>query len=57
MKVTILVANHTHERLATVSQARRKILGNNPPISTLIPVPRLASDWMLFEIDALALTV
>jgi enamine deaminase RidA (YjgF/YER057c/UK114 family) len=28
--------------------------GDKPPASTLIPVPRLALDGMLFEIDAFA---
>ncbi|WP_201774341.1 RidA family protein [Jannaschia aquimarina] len=54
LKVTLLVVNHNEDRLAIVSKHRRAFFGDVRPASTLIPVPRLAGDWMEFEIDAVA---
>ncbi|GFE63524.1 RidA family protein [Litoreibacter roseus] len=54
VKVTILVVGHTEDRLAIVSEHRRRFFGDARPASTLIPVQRLAGDWMEFEIDAVA---
>ena len=55
VKITILSVNHDREKLKLISAARKKMWpGENKPASTLIPVPRLASDGMLFEIDAVA---
>ncbi|MCF6445654.1 RidA family protein [Nereida sp. MMG024] len=51
-KITLLVVDHTQERLAIVSRYRQSFFGEARPASTLIPVPCLASDWMQFEIDA-----
>ena len=55
LKITLLVVGHDQARLAQVSSARRAFFGERRPASTLIPVPRLAGDWMLFEVDAVAL--
>ena len=55
LKITIYVVDHNEEKLALVSQARRDFFGAHLPASTLVPVPRLATDWMLFEIDAVAM--
>ena len=55
VKITILSVNHDIEKLKLISAARKKMWpGDNKPASMLIPVPRLASDGMLFEIDAVA---
>ena len=55
LKLTLLVVDHSEARLATVSSAVRALWGALPaPACTLIPVPRLALDGMLFEIDATA---
>lgn len=55
VKITILSVDHNREKLKLISTARKKMWpGENKPASTLIPVPRLASDGMLFEIDAVA---
>ena len=55
VKITILSVDHNREKLKLISAARKKMWpGKNKPVSTLIPVPRLASDGMLFEIDAVA---
>jgi len=52
-KVTALIVDHSEARLAVFSQALRTMWGDHPaPACTLIPVPRLALDGMLFEIEA-----
>lgn len=54
-KLTVLVVDHIEARLALISAALAKAAGNNPaPACTLIPVPRLAPEGMLIEIDAAA---
>ena len=55
LKITLLVVGHDETRLVQISRARRDFFGDYRPASTLIPVPRLAGDWMLFEVDAVAL--
>ncbi|MEM8723230.1 MAG: RidA family protein [Cyanobacteria bacterium P01_G01_bin.39] len=54
IKITILSVDHNQEKLGLISAKRRAFWSNHKPASTLIPVPRLASDGMLFEIDAIA---
>lgn len=52
-KVTALIVDHNEARLAIFSKALRAMWGDHPaPACTLIPVPRLALDGMLFEIEA-----
>jgi len=56
-KVTALIVDHSEARLATFSNALRAAWGDHPaPACTLIPVPRLALDGMLFEIEATAVS-
>ena len=44
---------HDAEKQRLISIERNAMwLGKQKPTSTLIPVPRLAEEWMLFEIDA-----
>ena len=54
VKITVLSVDHTDEKLRVISAARNQFWPNRKPTSTLIPVPRLASAGMLFEIDAIA---
>ncbi|MDJ0591172.1 MAG: RidA family protein [Pleurocapsa sp. MO_226.B13] len=54
VKITILSVEHNEEKLKLISAKRRSFWSDHKPASTLIPVPRLASDGMLFEIDAIA---
>ncbi|WP_307766664.1 RidA family protein [Duganella aquatilis] len=52
-KVTALIVDHSEERLHIFGSALRAAWGEHPaPTCTLIPVPRLALDGMLFEIEA-----
>ena len=54
-KITALIVDHSEARLAIFSSALRAVWGDDPaPACTLIPVPRLALDGMLFEIEATA---
>jgi enamine deaminase RidA (YjgF/YER057c/UK114 family) len=54
-KVTTLVVNHDAQKLQVIIEEFQKIWpGKNFPVNTLIPVPRLALDGMLIEIDAVA---
>jgi len=54
-KVTALIVDHNEERLSIFSSALQAVWGEHPaPACTLIPVPRLALDGMLFEIEATA---
>jgi len=54
-KLTVLIVDHSEERLHIfASELMRMLDGAPPPACTLIPVPRLALDGMLFEIEATA---
>ena len=55
-KLTVLIVDHSEERLGIFGGALGAVWGDNPaPACTLIPVPRLALDGMLFEIEATAI--
>lgn len=53
-KTTVLIVDHNESKLAPLGREIFSLWGNTPPANTLIPVPRLALDGMLFEIDAYA---
>ncbi|MFZ5937752.1 hypothetical protein BGP84_15865 [Pseudomonas putida] len=54
-KLTLLIVDHSEERLAQwVAEADLAWGGHMKPTCTLIPVPRLALDGMLVEIEAVA---
>jgi enamine deaminase RidA (YjgF/YER057c/UK114 family) len=55
MKITILIVDHSSEKLKIWNEEISKVWKNKPfPASTLIPVSKLALDGMLIEVDAVA---
>jgi enamine deaminase RidA (YjgF/YER057c/UK114 family) len=55
LKITILIVDHNQEKLKIWTEETNKIWKNDQlPASTLIPVPKLALDNMLIEVDAVA---
>jgi enamine deaminase RidA (YjgF/YER057c/UK114 family) len=55
LRITCLVVDHDPERRTVVSNARLRFFEGQGPASTIIPVPRLAEETALFEIDAIAM--
>ncbi|WP_164924493.1 RidA family protein [Sinorhizobium fredii] len=53
-KLTILVVDHDMSKLEVLTRNVKKMFGEALPAQTLIPVPRLAVDGMLFEVEAMA---
>lgn len=55
LKITVLIVDHNQEKLAIWTEEMHQVWKNNKfPASTLIPVPKLALDDMLVEVDAIA---
>ncbi len=52
VKLTTLVVEHNESKLQQLGAEVKAIWGEQTPTQTLIPVPRLALDGMLFEVDA-----
>ena len=52
VQIRVLIVDHREEYLAPLSKHIIALFGDTLPASTLIPVPRLALDDMLFEIEA-----
>ncbi|EKO3677732.1 RidA family protein, partial [Vibrio metschnikovii] len=55
LKITVLIVDHDSEKLNIWSKEMQKRWSSDTlPASTLIPVPKLALDGMLIEVDAIA---
>lgn len=54
IKLTTYVVDHDQAKLAILTRQLKAVFGDHLPTQTLVPVPRLALDGMLFEVDAVA---
>ena len=55
VKLTTYVVDHDQAKLAVLTHQLKAVFGTHLPAQTLVPVPRLALDGMLFEVDAIAI--
>ncbi|MEM7501019.1 MAG: RidA family protein [Pseudomonadota bacterium] len=53
-KITTYVVDYDQSKLEPMTKAVAGVFGEALPAQTLVPVPRLAIDGMLFEVDAVA---
>ncbi len=53
-KLTTYVVDYDPSMLDVMTRHANEIFGTSLPAQTLVPVPRLALDGMLFEVDAIA---
>ena len=55
LKITILIVDHDQDKLKIWTEEMHKVWTKDQfPASTLIPVPKLALDGMIIEVDAIA---
>jgi enamine deaminase RidA (YjgF/YER057c/UK114 family) len=52
-KLTIFVVGHDMSKLSVLTQNVKDMFGDTLPAQTLVPVPKLAIDPMLFEVEAI----
>lgn len=51
-KLTVFVVDHDMSKLEVLTRNVREMFGEALPAQTLVPVPKLAIDPMLFEVEA-----
>ena len=54
-KLTVFVVDHNMSKLEVLTKSVKKMFGKTLPAQTLIPVPKLAIDPMLFEVEAVVI--
>ena len=54
-KLTVFVVDHDMSKLEVLTRNVKEMFGETLPAQTLIPVPRLAIDPMLFEVEAVVM--
>ncbi|GLS41609.1 enamine deaminase RidA [Mesorhizobium tianshanense] len=54
IKLTVFVVDHDQSKLGVLTRHVKETFGETLPAQTLVPVPRLALDGMLFEVEAVA---
>lgn len=52
-KLTIFVVEHDMSKLDVLTRSVKEMFGDALPAQTLVPVPKLAIDPMLFEVEAI----
>lgn len=52
-KLTIFVVDHDMSKLDVLTRSVKEMFGEALPAQTLVPVPKLAIDSMLFEVEAI----
>lgn len=53
-KLTVFVVDHDMSKLDVLTRSVTQMFGDKLPAQTLVPVPKLAIDAMLFEVEAVA---
>lgn len=51
-KLTVFVVDHDMSKLGVLTRNVKEMFGETLPAQTLVPVPKLAIDPMLFEVEA-----
>ncbi|HTV70297.1 MAG TPA: RidA family protein [Rhizobiaceae bacterium] len=51
-KLTVYVVDHDMSKLGVLTESVKEMFGETLPAQTLVPVPKLAIDPMLFEVEA-----
>lgn len=54
-KLTVFVVDHDMSKLEVLTRSVREMFGEALPAQTLVPVPKLAIDPMLFEVEAIVI--
>jgi len=54
-KLTVYVVDHDMSKLEVLTRNVKEMFGDTLPAQTLIPVPKLAIDPMLFEVEAVVM--
>lgn len=54
-KLTIFVVDHDMSKLEVLTRNVKEMFGETLPAQTLVPVPKLAIDPMLFEVEAVVM--
>lgn len=54
VKLTVFVVGHDMSKLGVLTENVMRMFGGTLPAQTLVPVPKLAIDSMLFEVEAVA---
>lgn len=55
VKLTVFVVDHDMSKLGVLTGGVTQMFGGALPAQTLVPVPKLAVDGMLFEVDAVVM--
>jgi enamine deaminase RidA (YjgF/YER057c/UK114 family) len=54
-KLTVFVVDHDMSKLEVLTRNAKEVFGETLPAQTLVPVPKLAIDPMLFEVEAVVI--